>query len=425
MPTTPRGTAPLPGAGPHPSESTDRISALPDVHTDARGTPPIRARVVLHFPGFEPLTAAQHQDRYRRAAMLSARAWDLDLQIHALRHGPAGAFFDVDCRDAAGPVASRIHIYDHCAMVRRLTDRPLWRQLASGFASAARIAARGGAHRYFLSAWRFGLFFLYPFALIGAVLALSVGAVLLASPLGPLVQLVVAAAMGVAVVAVWYPLLQRLHVPLLLCNWRFALLMAGPLDRIHREWLEGLATAARGAIDRSSDEIVITAHSMGANIAVQVIGILLEREPDLFAGRRVTFVTLGGAVLQCALIRGATTLRARVGRIARAPDLHWIDVQCLIDPVSFYHSKVVAEAGHADARPARVLVMRIRKMVSTERYRKMRGNFLRIHRQYVLGSDTRNVFDYTYLTAGPQSAAAAGRWGEPKASPPSTAQASG
>jgi len=36
--------------------------------------PQIRKRVVLHFPGYEPLDAEAHYSRYARSAMQSGRA---------------------------------------------------------------------------------------------------------------------------------------------------------------------------------------------------------------------------------------------------------------------------------------------------------------------------------------------------------------
>lgn len=377
---------------------------------------PIRARTVVHFAGFEPLTAAQHHERFRRAAPLSAKAWDMVLSVGALQEQGASRFFDVACATGSGDIVSRIHIADHYAEVEALSARPIMRRILSGFGSAAMIAWHSGLHRYFRSAWRFGLFFLFPFAVLGLIgaLALAATAVLL---VGNGLAAGLAAAALLVLVLVAPPLVRRLHLPLLLSNWKFALMLAGPPEQASEAWIEKMAAAVRPAFDAASDEYLITAHSMGANVAVHVVGLLLQREPDLFRGKRVVFATLGGAVLQCALIGTATSLRARVGLIARQPTLSWIDVQCLTDPVSFHRSKVVAEAGHPDAPQARIVEIRVKKMIAESRYRRMRGNFLRVHRQYVLGSDFRHRFDFAFLTAGPHSAADAGLWPAPEASP--------
>jgi hypothetical protein len=42
-------------------------------------------------------------------------------------------------------------------------------------------------------------------------------------------------------------------------------------------------------------------------------------------------------------------------------------------------------------------------MMTREHYRKIRRDFLRVHRQYVLGPDRQASFDFTLMTAGPLS----------------------
>jgi hypothetical protein len=44
-------------------------------------------------------------------------------------------------------------------------------------------------------------------------------------------------------------------------------------------------------------------------------------------------------------------------------------------------------------------------MLTGEHYRRIKMDFLRVHRQYVLGPDHRASFDFTLMTAGPLSAA--------------------
>jgi hypothetical protein len=170
-------------------------------------------------------------------------------------------------------------------------------------------------------------------------------------------------------------------------------------------WLDACVDAARDALKEDGDEYVITSHSMGSNIAAHVIGALLEQQPDILQGKRVVFATLGGAILQCALLRPASLLRSRVGTIARAKEIFWFEVHCLTDSIHFYKSQVVALSGHADAPQARITFIRVRQMLSSERYRKIKWDFLRVHRQYVLGPDRRAPFDFTLMTVGPLAAA--------------------
>lgn len=45
--------------------------------------------------------------------------------------------------------------------------------------------------------------------------------------------------------------------------------------------------------------------------------------------------------------------------------------------------------------------MRFKTMLSDVHYRKIKRDFLRVHRQYVLGPDLKAPFDFTLMTAGP------------------------
>jgi hypothetical protein len=78
-----------------------------------------------------------------------------------------------------------------------------------------------------------------------------------------------------------------------------------------------------------------------------------------------------------------------------------MEVQCLTDVISFYKSSVTALTGHPDLPSPRLIFLRIRNMLSPERYRRIKRDFLRVHRQYVLGSDRRTNFDFGLMTAGP------------------------
>jgi hypothetical protein len=159
------------------------------------------------------------------------------------------------------------------------------------------------------------------------------------------------------------------------------------------------------ALTQQTDEVLVTSHSMGASLAIAVIGRVLEKEPDAFAGRKVAFVTLGGAALQCAFLSGAKTLRKRVGALARQDEIFWFDIQCLTDPIHLYKCHTVALCGHAEAPQPKLVFVRFKHALSPERYRKNRRDLLRLHRQYVLGPDRQSGFDFTLMTAGPLPAA--------------------
>ncbi|OLP57996.1 hypothetical protein BJF93_12715 [Xaviernesmea oryzae] len=370
----------------------------------------VRRRTVLHFPGFEPLDAAAHRTRYARTAAQSVSVWDLHVKAGPLQPGEGEtdvAFFDVCCQAANQEVQSRIHLFEHDALVRHFSKGGLVMRLLAGFRAGCRVVYQGGVVAYFRNAWRFGLFFLFPFLFIGLALALTVGLACLPLMFGfGIWTLIVTLPLAAIAFARLFPILSaRLHVLHLLADWRMAVAVSALDDPVVDHWLESRVAAARAALQTASDEVVVSAHSMGASLAVHVLGTLLEREPQILAGRQVVFAGLGGALLQCALLRPAGRLRAHVGRVAAQPGLVWFEVQCLTDAIHFYRAPPVALCGHRDAPQPRFVFIRLKQMLKAERYRRIRLNFLRVHRQYVLAADRRAPFDFTLMTAGPLPAA--------------------
>ncbi|AYD01058.1 hypothetical protein NCHU2750_16690 [Neorhizobium sp. NCHU2750] len=349
----------------------------------------------------------------------TAELWHLDADVGPLSEGPGCPRFDVEVTRAGQgwKTSSRIFMLDHDAIVAHLASRSLPVRLVGGFLSAAAVIREGGASGYFRHAWRFGLFFIFPFLLIG--LGLMIGLALAVSPhwlgLSPWFHLPAVVLGLLFFLKAVLPYSERYHTLHLLSDWDMAVAVARLDDPVINAWIDDAAQKARAAFDEAADEYVVTSHSMGSSMAAHVIGRLLEREPDLFDGKRVVFVTLGGAILQCALMRSARVLRARVGLITRAKNLGVIEVQCLTDPISFYKSSVTELTGNGDAPPAKLIFLRIRNMLERDRYRKIKRDFLRVHRQYVLGSDRKTHFDFGLMTSGPLPASSFDGFSSPDA----------
>ncbi|GAK70717.1 hypothetical protein RRU01S_13_00550 [Agrobacterium rubi TR3 = NBRC 13261] len=366
----------------------------------------ISSRLVFYFPGFDPLDAAAHQRRYERSAAQSGKTFGVDYEVGGVSQTVAGSRMDVMARHDGHETQSTIFIHDHNDLISQLRAASVWKQIGLGFKAGAGIIREGGAFAYFRHAWRFGLFFLFPFLLIAlgiaaavliAVLPLLVGVsalfCLLTAPLGYLFFV-----KGVM------PISERFHTLHLFADWRFALAV-GRDEAMARDWIEDKARSVLVALEQASDEVLFVSHSMGASLALAVAGRVLELKPDTFDGRRVSFVTLGGAALQCALLSSASRLRASIGVVARHGDVNWFDIQCLTDPIHLYKCHTAKLTGHGDAGQPKIVPIRFKHSLSTERYQKNRRNFLRMHRQYVLGSDRKSGFDFTLMTAGPLPAA--------------------
>ncbi|WP_064691771.1 hypothetical protein [Rhizobium aegyptiacum] len=380
----------------------------------------IEKRVVLHFPGFEPLDGLAHRARYERSARQSAAVWDYSVETGApdarsdplsfevaTGSGGAGEMAAAAETSSAGwRTTSRIHMVDHDVLVRQLRRRNTLSRIISGFRSCAEVMLEGGMRGYFRHAWRFGLFFLFPFLLTALAIVLTVQIAVLPYSLGfSTSHMLWSGPLALCFfIFAFLPFAERFHTLHLFADWEMAVAL-GRMDRADfNEWLEERSAAVRNVLAEEADEYVISSHSMGSSVAAHVIGSLLEREPEIFEGKRVVFATLGSAILQCALLSSAKLLRARVGLIARCPGISWLDVQCLTDSINFYKVPVVAVCGHADAPAAKILLIRVKQMLTGEHYRKIRKDQLRVHRQYVLGPDLKAPFDFTLMTSGPMPA---------------------
>lgn len=363
----------------------------------------VNKRVVVHFPGFERMDAQAHHGRFTRTVEHSARLWDFSAEAGAFNPDEAQSGFEVVCRGPDWTTSNRIHILDHNVLVEELSDRPMVKRFAMGFLSAARVVSQGGPFGYFRHAWRFGLFFVFPFLLVAIAFAITLALAALPHWLGlsawhSLWSLPLA---GAFFRYVFLPFSERYHTLHLFSDWELAVAVGGLTSPSLNRWLEESAERMMRALDEAADEYVITSHSMGSSLATHVLGMVLERNPQALAGKRVVFVTLGGAILQCALLRPAETMRRRIGAIARAPEVTFLEVHCLTDVIHFYKSRVVALAGHPAAPQAGLLFIRVRKLLSEARYKKIKRDFLRVHRQYVLHADRRGSFDFALLTTGP------------------------
>lgn len=373
---------------------------MPEILSSAR----VKTRVVLHFPGFEPLDAEKHRVRYERAMQKTAELWGLSAGIGPLRQDGGQPHFDIETSRPGDTwqTSTRFFVFDYAEIVDSLANRSLAKRLVEGFRSAAAVVVEGGAFGYFRHAWRFGLFFIFPFLLVGLAIAISLAPATypLWLDLAPW-HYPIGIALGLAFfIKLFVPWSERFHTLHLFSDWEMAVAVSRLDNPAINDWIEASARSARQAFAQEADEYVVSSHSMGSSMAAHTIGLLLEREPDLLNGKRVVFVTLGGATLQCALLRSASTLRARVGAIARAKPVLWLEVQCLTDIISFYKSSVTALTGNPDAPQPKLVFLRIRKMLSAERYRRIKLDFLRVHRQYVLASDLRSNFDFGLMTAG-------------------------
>jgi hypothetical protein len=367
----------------------------------------VTSRIVLHFPGFEPLNAEQHRLRFERAADQTSDIWNVKIACSKLQIAGEGNAFSVKASGQQWSTQTKYHVLDLAEHIAGLQSRPILSVVASGYAACAKVVAYGGAWNYFRHAWRFGLFFVFPFLFMA--LGLTLAALIAFFPLWTQLSLMnciwtIPVALGFFAYG-FLPIANRFHTMLLFSDWKCAVDFATLKDKDLNARLAQMVSTARSALKDAADEYLIISHSIGGMAAAHVIGQLLEEEPQLFEGKKIVFASLGSGILQGALLRSAKRLRARVCAIANSADIFWFDVQCMTDVSNFYKTNVAALCGYKGERQPKVSFIRIKTMLSKERYLRIKRDLLRVHRQYVLGNDVRANYDYGLMCAGPMPSA--------------------
>ncbi|RIV14560.1 hypothetical protein D1623_29965, partial [Klebsiella pneumoniae] len=133
----------------------------------------VSSRLVFYFPGFDPLDAAAHQRRYERSAAQSGKTFGIDYTVSGISQTVAGSRMDVEGKHNGHTTHSTIFIHDHNTPISLFRADSVWKHIGLVLKAGAGRIGEGGAFAYFRHAWRFGLFFLFPFLLIALGIAVA------------------------------------------------------------------------------------------------------------------------------------------------------------------------------------------------------------------------------------------------------------
>ncbi len=354
--------------------------------------PPIRRRLVLHVPGYEPLSRDAQARRLARAIGCSAAAWELE--GGAVPDAAGGLRARLAGPDWATEAEIRILSWDD--LIARDLAVPLPLRIGRGLAALAALLADGTLARYGAAHWRYLLFALFPVALLaGALLVGAAAATMLRGAPG--------AAAGVLLALLLLLLAdRRLHLGHLFADWVFARdLAAGRRPDVAARIAAFAVEIAAARRRRDVQEVVLSGHSLGMALLAEALAAALAAEPDPpRPAPRIVLLGLGSSLLKIALMPEATGLRDAVARIAATPGLCWIEVSSRRDLVSFHRADPVARLG-LPGRGPRLESIHPRAMLAPAEWRRVRRSVLRAHRVYVTGNGRRHFFDWGMVACGP------------------------
>jgi hypothetical protein len=367
----------------------------------------VRKRCFVQMTGYEPVGPDRQHHRFVREMGRSDKAWSRQGTLSAPRLSADGAVASWTV-ESSGPnwqVTTDFHWFRWDDFVTADAARSDWLRFPLGIAALMEFILTGTVTRYFVIAWRYGAFFIFPLLYIVGMAWLSIGlARYTVGHLGPPYPLLAAPLLWLAVfVALRLTFGRYVHIGYALDDWYFARDFA---HRVRPEVEARLDILARELVrlvrETDADEILIHGHSLGAPLSLSVVDRALRLDPLLGAGGKpLHIVSTGSSLLKVALHPAAGWLREAVGRLAQAPSIYWVEYQALVDIINVYKVDPVAALGLAATGKPIVKIFRIRTMVEEHTYRRIHLNFLRVHRQAVMGNERRYFYDYYMLCCGP------------------------
>jgi hypothetical protein len=360
-------------------------------------------RLIAHFPGFEPFDGKAHRKRYVRSAELSCRTFGFKADVGPLVETGGAQSFEINAKGPNWETSTQFLMFDHFNLISRLTQAPFFTRVWRGYQAAFSVLCEGGLARYLKTSWRFALFYPYPFLLMALGVALAIVAaaipVWFELPL-PVLLLSLPVVIGVFVFG-FLPLAESFYMLHSMALWELAVKVARLDDPDVDAVIEGHVAGLQSLLKQNADEYLITTFSLGGAFMIHAFGLVLQRTPELVDGKSISIVTLGGPGLQSSLMKSATEMRKRVRTILARDDIFWLDVQCKYDVVNFYGGRVARDNDLSDLREPKVMTIRLKDMLTPENYESVKWDVMRVHRQFVYGSDKRSHYDFTLLTAGP------------------------
>ncbi|MDW6022138.1 hypothetical protein SAZ10_10225 [Mesorhizobium sp. BAC0120] len=366
----------------------------------------VSSRLVLMFPGFEPIPVGAHCRRFLREAAKTAPVYGMTLKPSEIATEPAAearlgmGSFRVSASGDDWATESEIVVYGLGELSESYAARNPVSRLAGGLVALVDFIATGTFFRYLRTGIRYGLFFIFPLlVLAGAAIAAWLGYLLGTSffTVAPHMAGWLLAAIGFLLVLACAT--RKLHFLLVMDDWAFARDLArGRRPDIEARFALLSADVSRRVGATKAEEILFCGHSFGAIAAIMALadGLKVTEATD-----RAGLLTVGSSLLKIALHPAAKRLGSAVKSIVVA-DRPWLDVQSVTDILNFYGTNP-AELVAGQAGPNQnTTKVRFRNQMEPANYHAIRRDFFRVHRQFVFAVERRSHYSYHAILCGPQ-----------------------
>ncbi|WP_148227442.1 hypothetical protein [Fulvimarina pelagi] len=374
----------------------------------------IARRLVFVFPGFEPMPPEAQIARFRRAAERSAAVFEAKIAFSNIaaaadangktRPPPTSAEITATLTSSGGNHVVKTDcvfcVWDDLIATYAAAVLPV--RIRRGFAALGTFLINGTFLRYCRTSWRYALFFLFPIVLTAVIIAIGIIIALTLGNLfsGPTTWLAGILIGSTASIMLFYLANRRWFLMTAFDDWALARdLCEGTNPRIEERVVEFAETLGNRGSTGAPEEIVIAAHSLGASFAIPALARAFEAG---FAPKVPLHVlTVGSSLMKTALHPKAVEQREAVRRLTVDHGLPWTDCQALTDPINFYNSNPAGSLGIAVDPMPLVVKLRLKHMVAPATYRRIKRDFFRLHRQFILAIERRCPYSFHLLILGP------------------------
>ena len=370
---------------------------------------PVRRRAIFFVGGYDPKTPEAFFSRLQRELARFESLWGLNSAVSPVIVSADGEIGVVTLETASPEPAWSVTTHFNFFVLDKIVladfARPLPIRLGKYLVAFSDFVFSGTAFRIFAKAWRFGLYFLFPFLMVVLFALLGVLAARLTAPWLGWGSL----AAGIAVFAAAQSLLgRRWPVNHLMDLWSFSRnFIRGrrpDAEALMQRFAEAIVTRSRVG---GYDEIILVGHSTGGVLILDIAARCLRTDPE-FTGRarHVALLTLGSTALKAGYHPAAKSFRQGVQALVDDGKLEWLEVQCLTDVINLYKTDPVSEMRlrrESGRTFPRVRQVRIKDMLEAETYKRIRRSFFRVHYQYIFGNTKRYWYDFFQICCAPTS----------------------
>jgi hypothetical protein len=365
----------------------------------------VKKRLIINFTGYEGLHPDAVRGRYMNSAADFNRLWRAKTQASRMREeGQNIASMRIKTSGINWSTETEFCQYGTADIFDAYAARNVATRFATGLMAFLDILLTGTFWRYVRTSWRFGIFFMWPFALACFITLVTVGVALAPLSAGHsgvhlLWSIPVSLALGRVLIR-WPG--EKFFFSYLLDDW------AAASDRIYgrnarilqrrQAFADHLVAKLRAS---DADEVVIIGHSLGTVPAIEAIADVWRSNPELLKRKPVSLLAAGSCLLMIAFHPRATGLREDMRIVLQETPVLWAEFQTISDIVHFYKSDPAAAIGITPRKAPIIRRIRFKHIHSAKRYARAKQNFFKMHLLFLKGAQIRNPYDIGMFVQGP------------------------